>query len=328
MFRQNARRVARSLLASTSGSSSTSNNGAGRTRLSDFVVASTPRAQPMMRCWYSSKSSRKRPHSESEILSMIRSRVEITSPSDIPDGSAGIDKIPEGVLYGNYNDPTAKRHLETQTEDERAILEELNALVFDREEPRPEDRFPPLEHFYQDLRSLEKEKRQEREKMKQIEQTMSRVKKIDRGGGSVGTGKRKTAVAQVRIVPARGPKKDENNIDDDEEEEEEVFGEIIVNGKPMDEYFKDVSLRQHVLAPLAATNTLGLFDVRVIVHGGGLSGQSQAARLGVARCLQNYDPAFRAQLKPMGLLTRDSRIVERKKPGLKKARKAFQWVKR
>ena len=334
MFRQNARRVARSLLASTSGSSNTTssnNGGAGKCFLSDFFVASTPRkAQPrMMRCWYSSKSSRKRPHSETEILSMIRTRVAITSPSDIPDGSAGIDKIPEGVLYGNYNDPTEKRHLETQTEDERAILEELNALVFDREAPRPEDRFPPLEHFYQDLRSLEKEKRQEREKMKQIEQTMSRVKKIDRGGGSVGTGKRKTAVAQVRIVPARGPKKDENNIDDDDDDDdEEVFGEIIVNGKPMDEYFKDISLRQHVLAPLAATNTLGLFDVRVIVHGGGLSGQSQAARLGVARCLQNYDPAFRAQLKPMGLLTRDSRIVERKKPGLKKARKAFQWVKR
>lgn len=256
---------------------------------------------------------------------MIRSRVEITSPSDIPDGSAGIDKIPEGVLYGNYNDPTEKRHLETQTEDERAILEELNALVFDREEPRPEDRFPPLEHFYQDLRSLEKEKRHEREKMKQIEQTMSRVKKIDRGGGSVGTGKRKTAVAQVRIVPAKGSKAGD---EEETEEEEEVFGEIVINGKPLDEYFQDVSLRQHVLAPFAATNTLGLFDVRVLVHGGGLSGQSQAARLGVARSLQNYDPAFRAQLKPLGFLTRDSRIVERKKPGLKKARKAFQWVKR
>ena len=107
-----------------------------------------------------------------------------------------------------------------------------------------------------------------------------------------------------------------------------MFGEIVINGKPLDEYFQDVSLRQHVLAPFAATNTLGLFDVRVLVHGGGLSGQSQAARLGVARSLQNYDPAFRAQLKPLGFLTRDSRIVERKKPGLKKARKAFQWVKR
>ena len=148
---------------------------------------------------------------------------------------------------------------------------------------------------------------------------------MDRFGGSVGTGKRKTAVAQVRIVPAKGSKAGD---EEETEEEEEVFGEIVINGKPLDEYFQDVSLRQHVLAPFAATNTLGLFDVRVLVHGGGLSGQSQAARLGVARSLQNYDPAFRAQLKPLGFLTRDSRIVERKKPGLKKARKAFQWVKR
>lgn len=274
---------------------------------------------------YSSKSSKKRPHSESEILAMIRSQIAIPVPSDIPDGTKNIDDIPEGILYGEFNDPTAERHLETQTKEEKEIIEELRELVLEREEPRAEDRLPPLEHFYQDAKSLEKEKWQEREKIKQMEQTMNRVKKIDRFGGSVGTGKRKTAVAQVRIVPAKGSKAGD---EEETEEEEEVFGEIVINGKPLDEYFQDVSLRQHVLAPFAATNTLGLFDVRVLVHGGGLSGQSQAARLGVARSLQNYDPAFRAQLKPLGFLTRDSRIVERKKPGLKKARKAFQWVKR
>lgn len=274
---------------------------------------------------YSSKSSKKRPHSESEILAMIRSQIAIPVPSDIPDGTNNIDDIPEGILYGEFNDPTAERHLETQTKEEKEIIDELRALVLEREEPRAEDRLPPLEHFYQDAKSLEKEKRQEREKIKQMEQTMNRVKKVDRFGGSVGTGKRKTAVAQVRIVPAKGSKAGD---EEETEEEEEVFGEIVINGKPLDEYFQDVSLRQHVLAPFAATNTLGLFDVRVLVHGGGLSGQSQAARLGVARSLQNYDPAFRAQLKPLGFLTRDSRIVERKKPGLKKARKAFQWVKR
>ena len=276
-------------------------------------------------CSYASKSSKKRRHSESDVLAAIRSRVAVRSPSDVPDGSNRMEDIPEGVLYGEHNDPSEERHLETQTEEEKEILEALSGLLDEDGEIKAEDRFPPLEHFYQDARSLEKEKRQEREKVKQLEHTMRRVKKVDRFGASLGTGKRKTAVAQVRIVPAKGSKAGD---EEETEEEEEVFGEIVINGKPLDEYFQDVSLRQHVLAPFAATNTLGLFDVRVLVHGGGLSGQSQAARLGVARSLQNYDPAFRAQLKPLGFLTRDSRIVERKKPGLKKARKAFQWVKR
>jgi len=239
-----------------------------------------------------------------------------------------MEDIPEGVLYGEHNDPSEERHLETQTEEEKEILEALSGLLSEDGEIKAEDRFPPLEHFYQDVRSLEKEQRQEREKVKQMEHTMRRVKKVDRFGASLGTGKRKTAVAQVRIAPATSRRVGTEEEEDEDEKDEEIFGEIVVNGKPLDEYFQDSSLRQHVLAPFAATNTIGLFDVRIVVHGGGLSGQSQAARLGVARSLQNFDPAFRSQLKPMGLLTRDSRVVERKKPGLKKARKAFQWVKR
>ena len=281
---------------------------------------------------YASKSSKKRRHSESEVLAGIRSRVAVRSPSDVPDGSNNrMEDIPEGVLYGEHNDPSEERHLETQTEEEKEILEALSGVLDEDGEIKAEDRFPPLEHFYQDARSLEKEKRQEREKVKQLEHTMRRVKKVDRFGASLGTGKRKTAVAQVRIAPATSRRvgtEEEEEEEDEDEKDEEIFGEIVVNGKPLDEYFQDSSLRQHVLAPFAATNTIGLFDVRIVVHGGGLSGQSQAARLGVARSLQNYDPAFRSQLKPMGLLTRDSRVVERKKPGLKKARKAFQWVKR
>ena len=321
LFRRNARRVARSFLASTSGGGGGGGGGA------------QPRWQmPKVsnRCSYASKSSKKRRHSESEVLAGIRSRVAVRSPSDVPDGSNRMEDIPEGVLYGEHNDPSEERHLETQTEEEKEILEALSGLLDEDGEIKAEDRFPPLEHFYQDARSLEKEKRQEREKVKQLEHTMRRVKKVDRFGASLGTGKRKTAVAQVRIAPATSRRvgTEEEEDEDEDEKDEEIFGEIVVNGKPLDEYFQDSSLRQHVLAPFAATNTIGLFDVRIVVHGGGLSGQSQAARLGVARSLQNYDPAFRSQLKPMGLLTRDSRVVERKKPGLKKARKAFQWVKR
>ena len=74
---------------------------------------------------FASKSSKKRPHSESEILAMIRSQIAIPVPSDIPDGTNNIDDIPEGVLYGEFNDPTAERHLETQTKEEKEIIEKI-----------------------------------------------------------------------------------------------------------------------------------------------------------------------------------------------------------
>ena len=326
-------RVARSFLASTSGGGGGGGIGGGvgrHPRWWQMPKDVNAKSNLQSSCSYASKSSKKRRHSESDVLAAIRSRVAVRSPSDVPDGSNRMEDIPEGVLYGEHNDPSEERHLETQTEEEKEILEALSGLLDEDGEIKAEDRFPPLEHFYQDARSLEKEKRQEREKVKQLEHTMRRVKKVDRFGASLGTGKRKTAVAQVRIAPATSRRvgTEEEEDEDEDEKDEEIFGEIVVNGKPLDEYFQDSSLRQHVLAPFAATNTIGLFDVRIVVHGGGLSGQSQAARLGVARSLQNYDPAFRSQLKPMGLLTRDSRVVERKKPGLKKARKAFQWVKR
>ena len=166
---------------------------------------------------YASKSSKKRRHSESEVLAGIRSRVAVRSPSDVPDGSNNrMEDIPEGVLYGEHNDPSEERHLETQTEEEKEILEALSGLLDEDGEIKAEDRFPPLEHFYQDARSLEKEKRQEREKVKQLEHTMRRVKKVDRFGASLGTGKRKTAVAQVRIAPATS-----RRVGTEEEEEED-----------------------------------------------------------------------------------------------------------
>jgi small subunit ribosomal protein S9 len=252
-----------------------------------------------------------------ELIQKIKKTIQVQSEEDIPeDRPFGTAKkvrkdIPDGVLYGSMNDPTPGRHLLKQSEEEVEILESLDSVF--NGEFADGDLLPPLEHFYQDVNVLEKEARQEREKRKQLEQKEFRVKKIDVYGGASATGKRKTAVAQVRIKPALS---------------EESAGEIEVNGIPMDEYFAQTSLRQHVLAPFAATRTLGLFDMKVFVNGGGLSGQSQACRLGVARCLQNFDPSFRPALKQMGFLTRDSRVVERKKPGLKKARKAFQWVKR
>ncbi|ADQ45482.1 ribosomal protein S9 [Caldicellulosiruptor kronotskyensis 2002] len=122
------------------------------------------------------------------------------------------------------------------------------------------------------------------------------------------TGRRKTSVAKVWISPGSG--------------------KIVVNDKPMEEYFPLETLRIIVKQPLTLTETLGKFDVIAKVKGGGLSGQAGAVRHGIARALVLADPTLRPALKKAGFLTRDPRMVERKKYGLKKARRAPQFSKR
>ncbi len=123
-----------------------------------------------------------------------------------------------------------------------------------------------------------------------------------------GTGRRKTSTARVRLVPGNG--------------------EIKVNGKNLDDYFYRLSLKRDIKSPLEITNNLNKFNVLVNVDGGGLSGQAGAIRHGVARALLKVDDDFRKPLKKAGFLTRDPRMKERKKYGLKKARKAPQFSKR
>ena len=125
-------------------------------------------------------------------------------------------------------------------------------------------------------------------------------------------GRRKTSIAQVRIYP----------------EEKAGENDYIVNNKKAKEYFPGVSLQNAVFGPLKAVGMNGKFKFTVLVKGGGFMGQSEAVKLGVARALVKYDETFRKVLKDLGFLTRDSRKVERKKPGLKKARKSPQWAKR
>jgi small subunit ribosomal protein S9 len=123
------------------------------------------------------------------------------------------------------------------------------------------------------------------------------------------TGRRKEAVARVRIVPGTG--------------------QWTINGRTLDSYFPNKLHQQVVSEPFAATQLEGRFDVIARIHGGGITGQAGALRLGVARCLNSVDlDANRAVLKKAGLLTRDARVIERKKAGLKKARKAPQFSKR
>jgi small subunit ribosomal protein S9 len=124
-----------------------------------------------------------------------------------------------------------------------------------------------------------------------------------------GTGRRKTAVARVRLFPGNG--------------------EFVINGKKPEDYFGPRDLLQfEIRHPLAATDNLDSFNVLVKVRGGGVHSQAGAVRHGVARALLDLDPDLRASLKKFGLLTRDPRMKERKKPGLKRARKAPQYTKR
>lgn len=128
------------------------------------------------------------------------------------------------------------------------------------------------------------------------------------GTTALATGRRKTSIARVRLVP--GP------------------GTILVNDRSYEDYFPRETLRLSIRSPLLVTHQLGKVNVLVNVAGGGLTGQAGAIGLGIARALMQLDPALRPSLRGAGLLTRDPREKERKKYGLKGARKRFQWTKR
>ena len=123
-----------------------------------------------------------------------------------------------------------------------------------------------------------------------------------------GTGRRKTAVARVRLLPGEG--------------------EIVVNGRSLEEHFGNAVDEADVRLPFRVTGTEGRFNAMVKVEGGGVTGQAGAIRHGIARALLELDPAHRPGLRQAGLLTRDPRMKERKKYGLKRARKAPQYTKR
>ncbi|MEM6757279.1 MAG: 30S ribosomal protein S9 [Planctomycetota bacterium] len=135
--------------------------------------------------------------------------------------------------------------------------------------------------------------------------------KPDLGGFVWGTGRRKSSVARVRVRPAK-----------------EADGKFLVNGKPVDHFFSEPQHRADCTRALEATSTLGKLDVFVNVHGGGITGQSGAILLGVARALIGYDPSLEHTLRDLGYTTRDPREVERKKYGQRGARRRFQFSKR
>lgn len=132
--------------------------------------------------------------------------------------------------------------------------------------------------------------------------------KIDAQGRAYATGKRKDAIARVWISPGSG--------------------RVTVNGRDVETYFARPVLRMVLAQPFAAAERVNQFDVRCTVSGGGLSGQAGAVRHGISKALLCYEPGLRPALKAGGFLTRDSRVVERKKYGKRKARRSFQFSKR
>ena len=133
-------------------------------------------------------------------------------------------------------------------------------------------------------------------------------RKLDKFGRAYATGKRKNAIARVWIKPGTG--------------------KFTVNGKESNDYFALPVLRMLLAQPLVVTNRSGQFDIFATVVGGGLSGQAGALRHGISKALTYFEPALRPALKAQGFLTRDSRVVERKKYGKAKARRSFQFSKR
>lgn len=105
-------------------------------------------------------------------------------------------------------------------------------------------------------------------------------------------------------------------------------GRVTLNGRQLEDYFPTMATRMRVMEPLQLTSTQGRFDIDATLEGGGVNGQADALRLGIARALVDYDSEMRTTLKKAGLLTRDARAVERKKYGLRKARRAVQYTKR
>jgi small subunit ribosomal protein S9 len=105
-------------------------------------------------------------------------------------------------------------------------------------------------------------------------------------------------------------------------------GRVVLNGRALEDFFPTMAIRMRVMEPMQVTQTQNRFDVDATLEGGGVNGQADALRLGIARALIEYDPELRPSLKKAGLLTRDARAVERKKYGLRKARKAKQYTKR
>jgi small subunit ribosomal protein S9 len=218
--------------------------------------------------------------------------------------------------FSSTSSSTSRRRFQRpQVENPRLRKHAVSIVHGDYTDDEPEeepvdddDDYEEKNNILSKLAQAVEDERLSKKKRKQ-DQAVPHPVVIDDLGRSYGRGGRKTASARVHIQPG--------------------FGEIMVNRMHIDAYFIRESHRNSILEPFVATRTCGKFDLQIQVQGGGLSGQAGAVRHGVARALNAFNPdLYRPALKLLGYLTRDPRMVERKKVGLKKSRKAPQWVRR
>jgi small subunit ribosomal protein S9 len=203
-------------------------------------------------------------------------------------------------IDGNYND------YEVGVEEEPAFSSDEWDMV-PKDEDLDEDALLQRRREEEALKMKEEEEAKRRRWIENAKPPV-RVPDIDERGRAYGRGGRKTSPARVWIQPGQG--------------------NITVNRREFLDYFPRESDRELILSPFIATNTCGKFDVTVAVEGGGVTGKAGAIRHGIARALEKYNPDYRPPMKRLGFMTRDARMVERKKIGLKKARRAPQWVRR
>ena len=225
----------------------------------------------------------------------------------------------DGVIPPSAIDSSATSRARSSQEDK---ISSLGANPYGWSESSRIAREAPLWMLYEAEReevplASKKGSAEKDEKASKTLSLSSKGPQLDALGRAYGTGRRKTSVARVYIKAGDGA--------------------FVVNGKPLQSYFERITLRQACVHPLVATQSAGAFDITVTVKGGGLSGQAGAVKHGLAKALANFDPYLKPILRVVGggsmaghggMIHRDPRMVERKKPGQPKARKKFQWVRR
>jgi small subunit ribosomal protein S9 len=240
-------------------------------------------------------------------------------PSQGPDAEAAEDEAPEALAEDAATEAEEPEAAEEPAAEEPAAKAEKKADVIPGADLEPiavEEQERPLSAEEQARLEAEEEERARREaeltgeagEEEEDRPAPRAPAKLEGDARYLATGKRKSAIARVTLLPGSG--------------------EIVINRRPLEEFFPRPLHQTMARQPLATTGYEGSVDVRVRVHGGGIGGQAGAVRHGIARALTEVDPELRSELKRRGFLTRDARVKERRKAGLKKARKRPQFSKR
>eukprot|EP00571_Detonula_confervacea_P013069 CAMPEP_0172309928 /NCGR_PEP_ID=MMETSP1058-20130122/10940_1 /TAXON_ID=83371 /ORGANISM="Detonula confervacea, Strain CCMP 353" /LENGTH=301 /DNA_ID=CAMNT_0013022649 /DNA_START=8 /DNA_END=910 /DNA_ORIENTATION=+ len=224
--------------------------------------------------------------------------------SSAPDKKSMLRMHAVSLYQADYNDEEDDAQWKDEPEDKQTYLDPTDRRKAEEEEEATWWLYDGTQESRDALEAL-RAKEAQKKRWVQNARPPVRVSEIDERGRAYGRGSRKEAQARVWIQPGEG--------------------EIVVNRRDFVTYFPRENDRDHVIGPFVASQTCGKFDVIATVMGGGLTGQAGAIRLGLARALEKYNPDYRPPMKRHGFMTRDPRMVERKKVGKVKARKGPQW---